>query len=329
MNSIQPKPVTIITGFLGAGKTTFLNALLTQNAKGKYAIIENEFGKESIDGELVVEVADSVFEMSSGCLCCSLNEDLVELLISLSGKAVNFEELIIETTGIADPASVGVPFLVDPLVTRYYELQRVVCVVDAQNIVYELASTEEARKQISFSDILLISKTDLITAEELEDTKNLLYKINPFATVLAITDGTYPIDEIMNFERNVEQVTVNEDTSVSKHKEHHHHSLSSLTLLFDDPFDLPKLHHTLMIFLAAQAKDIYRVKGIVYAQDEDRKVIVQSVAQYLSLSHGKHWEDDEIKRSRIVFIGKNLKSKGFERLLRQCLYKAEPDKIYK
>jgi len=326
MNTINPKPVTIITGFLGAGKTTFLNAILSGGKTGKYAIIENEFGKESIDGELVLEVADSIFEMSSGCLCCSLNEDLVELLISLSKKAVNFKELIIETTGIADPASIGVPFLVDPLVTRYYELQRVVCVVDAQNIAYELASTEEARKQISFSDILLISKTDIVNPNELDNIKSLLYNINPFAIVLFVTDGKYPIDSIMNFKRNVEQVTANEDPSLSKHKEHHHHGLSSLTFLFDDPFDLPKLHHTLMIFLAVQAKDVYRVKGILNAQDEDQKVIVQSVAQYLSLSHGKHWEDDEIKRSRIVFIGKDLQSKGFEKLLRQCLYKAELDK---
>ena len=323
MNSINPKPVTIITGFLGAGKTTFLNSVLTRSEAGKYAIIENEFGKESIDGELVVEVADSIFEMSSGCLCCSLNEDLVELLISLSKKAASFDELIIETTGIADPSSVAVPFLVDPLVTRYYELQRVVCVVDARSIVYELASTEEARKQISFSDILLISKTDLVTADELENIKGLLDNINPFATVLAIHNGKYPIDEIMNFRRNVDQIAAAENIGLSSHKEHHHHSLSSLTFSFDEPFDLPKLHHTLMVFLAVQAQDVYRVKGIFDAQDENHKIIIQSVAQYLSVSAGKQWTDDEVKRSRIVFIGKDLKSKGFEKLLRQCLYKEE------
>lgn len=318
MDKITPKPVTIITGFLGAGKTTFLKELLMATQKGKYAIIENEFGKESIDGELVMEVADDIFEMSSGCLCCSLNEDLVDLLISLSKEASRFEELIIETTGIADPSAIAVPFLVDPLVTRYYQLQRVICLVDARNIAHELATTEEARKQISFSDILLISKTDLVSPEELENLIALLQEINPFARIHTGRIGDYPHAEMMAFIRNKDAQL---HTQVAQHHEHHHHSLSSLTLTYDVPFDLPQLQHTLMVFLAVQAKDVYRVKGIIYGFGEKEKYILQSVADYLAISAAGEWKENEEKRSRIVIIGKNLKTKGFDKLLSHTLLK--------
>ncbi|WP_440135125.1 CobW family GTP-binding protein [Chitinophaga sancti] len=315
---LQTKPVTIITGFLGAGKTTFLNELLMAEKKGKYAIIENEFGKESIDGELVMEISDNIFEMSSGCLCCNLNEDLVDLLIDLSKKSGNFEELIIETTGIADPSSVALPFLIDPLVSRYYQLQRVICLVDARNIAHELATTEEARKQISFSDVLLISKTDLVTPEELAALQTLLKEINPFAVILSGTKEHFPHQEIMAYTRNQSEHYNGEEQT----KEKHHHSLSSLTLTFDEPFDIPKLKHTMMVFMAVQSADIYRVKGIVYGFGETEKFVLQSVAEYLAIAPGKPWEDGEVKRSKIVLIGKNLKMKGFEQLLSHALYAA-------
>ncbi|WPV64591.1 GTP-binding protein [Chitinophaga sp. LS1] len=316
MKQIQPKPVTIITGFLGAGKTTFLNELLIAEKRGKYAIIENEFGKESIDGELVMDISDNIFEMSSGCLCCNLNEDLVALLIDLSNKASAFEELIIETTGIADPSSVALPFLIDPVVTRYYQLQRVICLVDARNISYELATTEEARKQISFSDILLISKTDLVSDEELAGIHNLLKEINPFAIILSGTKDHFPHKEMMDYIRKQNEHYNGQETKTEKH----HHSLSSLTLTFDKPFDIPKLQHTMMVFMAVQAKDIYRVKGIVYGFGENEKYILQSVAEYLAMAPGNQWQEGEIRRSKIVFIGKNLKMKGFEQLLSHALY---------
>lgn len=319
MTEIQPKPVTIITGFLGAGKTTFLNELLMAGTKGKYAIIENEFGKESIDGELVMEISDNIFEMSSGCLCCNLNEDLVDLLIDLSKKSGNFEELIIETTGIADPSSVALPFLIDPLVTRYYKLQRVICLVDARNIAYELETTEEARKQISFSDVLLISKTDLVTDEELAALYTLLKEINPFAVILSGTKENFPHGEIMAYIRNQSE----HYNGPEKTTEKHHHSLSSLTLTFDEPFDIPKLKHTMMVFMAVQSADIYRVKGIVYGFGETEKFVLQSVAEYLAIAPGKAWEEEEVRKSKIVFIGKNLKLKGLEQLLNHALYSTQ------
>lgn len=320
MEKIQPKPVTIITGFLGAGKTTFLNELLMAGEKGKYAIIENEFGKESIDGELVMEISDNIFEMSSGCLCCNLNEDLVDLLVELSKKSGDFRELIIETTGIADPSAVALPFLIDPLVSRYYRLDRVICLVDARNIAYELETTEEARKQISFSDVLLISKTDLVSDEELVNIHALLKEINPFALILSGTKEHFPHREIMEFVRTNADHYTGEDVK----KEKRHHSLTSLTFTFDQPFDAGKLKHHLMVFMAVQSQDIYRVKGIVYGFGEQQKLVVQSVAEYLAISPGNQWGEGEIKRSRIVFIGRDLKMKGIEELLTLGLYSPRP-----
>lgn len=316
MGTIQPKPVTIITGFLGAGKTTFLNELLMAGKKGKYAIIENEFGKESIDGELVMEISDNIFEMSSGCLCCNLNEDLVDLLIDLSKKSANFEELIIETTGIADPSAVALPFLIDPLINRYYRLDRVICLVDARNITYELETTEEARKQISFSDALLISKTDLVSDEELVKIHTLLREINPFAMVLSGTREHFPHQELMGFVRTNADHYTGQDTN----KEKHHHSLTSLTFTFDEPFDIGKLKHQLMVFMAVQSQDIYRVKGIVYGFGEQQKIVLQSVAEYLAIAPGNPWGEEEVKKTRMVFIGRDLKMKGIGQLLTSALY---------
>lgn len=324
MTSRIPKPVTIITGFLGAGKTTFLNALLEYYRHRKFAIVENEFGQEGIDGELVIGADGSVFEMSDGCLCCSLNEDLVELLVSLTKRHREFDELIVETTGIADPASVALPFLTEPLIGRYFGLQRVICLVDARLIEKELAGTEEARRQISFSDLLLITKTDLVPPAYLEQLKALLANINPFATVLTGNKDEYPIDMIMQWKRDQAVDTVPPPPAHHHHHEHHHHDLSSLSFIFTEPFDIEKLGHALMVFLAVQARDVYRVKGIIHAEGHEEKIVVQSVADLLSISEGKPWNGREERSSRLVFIGKDLQSKGFEKLLGQCLIPQSP-----
>lgn len=314
------KPVTIITGFLGAGKTTFLNALIQHGKPERYAVIENEFGKESIDGQLVLGADAGIFELNNGCLCCTLNDDLVELLTRLSKESGTFDELIIETTGIADPATVALPFLTDQIVSRYYKLDRVICLVDARHIAKELADTDEARKQISFSDVLLITKTDLVTGAELEDVKSLLTAINPTARILTGNHEQYPIGRIREFLRE-DAHTFAQPVSCHSHQEHRHHSLSSLTFNFREVFEIEKLGHTLMVLLAVQSQDVYRVKGIIHAKGYHEKIIIQSVAELLSISKGQPWNDTEERISRIVFIGKSLKAKGFEDLLRKGFVK--------
>src|ERR1700754_303865 len=192
----EAKPVTILTGFLGAGKTTFLNALIAYKKGYKLAVIENEFGQEGIDGELVIRTDDNLFELNNGCLCFTLNEDFYSLLEVLWNGKDEFDELVIETTGIANPASVAAPFLTNASVPYYYKLKRVICLVDARNVEQQLRETEEARNQISFSDILLITKTDMVEGDKLADLEKLLRAINPFAVVPSGNRDRYPFDEI-------------------------------------------------------------------------------------------------------------------------------------
>lgn len=348
MNNNQPeiaKPVTIISGFLGAGKTTFLNEYIIYRKGKRPFIIENELGEEGIDAGLIVSPGTDVFELNNGCLCCSLNEDLFDLLNTLWKRNDEFDELIIETTGIADPATIAQPFLVFPEIEKCYKLERVICLVDAQQIDFQLEETEEARKQIVFADIILINKGDTVRKEHLSELEGLLRNINPFATILTgDKESGYPLEKIMTLTRNDfdGKITISDQPihhhipdhahshphnhPHASHDEFHHHSISSLSFVFDRPFNLDSLGHRLLVFLNLQAKNIYRVKGFIWANEEPQKVIVQSVANMLSITMGEKWPPEKMPRSRLVFIGKNLTSQGLEKMLAQCLDK---DFIYK
>lgn len=342
-----PIPVTILSGFLGAGKTTFLNAMIhsLRQSGRRTLVIENEYGQENIDSQLVIGADSGLFEFSGGCICCDLNDQLLELLLSLWQRRTEFDELIIETTGIADPATVALPFLTNPAIADTYQLTRIICLVDARLIEFQLQDTEEARRQISFSDILLITKTEELPRDQKEHILRLLNDLHPFALVLSgnRTDG-YPMEEIRYFlryeypeqDRLAEAIIPTENTHGGRahthdhhhgHEHHHHHDITSLSFRFSESFDLEELEFRLMIFLRAQPKDIYRVKGIVDAHGESQKIIVQSVAHYLGITEGQPWGKEEERVSRIVFIGRRLKPAGFEKMLRQCLFRGSDRKI--
>lgn len=341
MNNNQSKiakPVTIISGFLGAGKTTFLNEYITYREGIRPFIIENELGEEGIDAGLIVTPGTDVFELNNGCLCCSLNEDLFGLLDALWKRNDEFDELIIETTGIADPATIAQPFLVYPEIEKCYRLERIICIVDAQQIDFQLEETEEARKQIVFADIILINKRDTVRKGHLSGLEELLRNINPFAAILSgDKESGYPLEKIMTLNRNDFDGKVSTSGQSDKngevssniahihmhttHEEYHHHSISSLSFVFDRPFNLDLFGQRLLMFLNIQAKDIYRVKGFIWANEEPQKVIVQSVSNMLAITMGEKWPPEEMPKSRLVFIGKNLTSQGLKKMLAQCLDK--------
>jgi G3E family GTPase len=337
---IMKKPVTILTGFLGSGKTTFLNAILAEKKETKFAIIENEFGKEGIDGELVLKAEDDIVELNNGCLCCTLNDNLYDILNQLVDRKEKFDELIIETTGIADPAGVALPFISDS--NKVFQLKRVVCLVDAELIEEQLKETEEAIRQISFSDIIILNKTSSISPAYLQELTDLMLKLNPFAEIVTEKDKSFPIEAIFSMDRNSKALEKNkethgkcsgnhavEDTSVihSEKHDHHHHfahgDITSLSFRFEKPFDFQIIHHKLMAFLLFQSNGVYRFKGVFYIADHPNKVILQSVGKSLSISGGKEWGENEEKVSRIVFIGRNLKPQGFEKLLNGCFAKTD------
>ncbi|MFT4203619.1 MAG: GTP-binding protein [Chitinophagaceae bacterium] len=353
----QAKPVTILTGFLGAGKTTFLNALIKAFPEKRPIIVENEFGEENIDSELVIGAGDKVFSISDGCVCCSLNTELFELLRQLWANKEIFDELIIEATGIADPGFIAMPFVENPNMEQFYKLDRVICLVDAKFIENELKNTEEARKQIAFSDILLITKTDEVAAEKIEEIKHLLKDINPWASVLSGNNREgYPIAEIMQltrekidnavFEETHQQYAAQEEKEHQqvhekphhehghKHHEHehehhhehgescnhhsHHHDIESFSFKYTQPFDLEKLQDMLIDYLNAHENQIYRVKGFVDVAHLPNRLVVQLAGTILTVTDGQGWKAGEQRQSRLVFIGKGLKEETIDRLLQAC-----------
>ena len=315
----KPIPVSILTGFLGAGKTTLLNQLINDHPDKKFAIIENEFGEIGIDQDLVVGADEGIFEMANGCICCSLNEELTNLLVKLIRSEKSFDHLLIETTGIAEPDAVAASFLADPGVQNYFQLDGTICLVDAPTFKASLAEREEAKKQITFADHIIINKKSETSPEEVREISQILSGLNPFAS---ITEADYAKTDhpLLQLEAYIAETLESKLTKVSHH--HHHHSdVNTYSFIFDEPFDLLKLRHWINVLLMVQGSRIYRIKGVVNFQFKEERMIFQSVRQMHVFQQGKAWEAGEKRQSKLVFIGPGLKREAIERSLRTCLYK--------
>lgn len=332
------KKTNILTGFLGAGQTTFLNHLITNNTDIKYAIIENEFGEQNIDNDLIIRSSDDIVELNNGCLCCSLNDSLYEILSELYHRKDDFDELIIEATGIADPAGIAEPFLIHPDVKKTFKLVSTICIIDAEIVEDWLDETEEARKQIAFSDVLLIGKTDLVSPSYVDRLTAILKGINPLAQiVLKSNEGEYPKilhasqeslylsnkavgsehhhhDDLCNHHHD----HCDHDHKHHGHKTHSHTDIVTCSFVYDETFVMHKLHYRLMVLLNVQSKGLYRIKGIVYTDNPNEKLVVQSVGKRLSIEEIPE-TPEEPKTSKFVFIGRNLKPDGFLMLLQQSV----------
>ncbi|WMJ72615.1 GTP-binding protein [Cytophagaceae bacterium ABcell3] len=324
--NMQERPVTILTGFLGAGKTTFLNALIEVRKNQRFAIIENEFGEAGIDSELILRAEGDIVEMNNGCLCCTLNENLYEILNQLFHKEETFDELIIEATGIADPAGIALPFLNQPAIGKAFPLTRVICLVDAELIEDQLKENESCIQQISFSDIILINKTDRVNPRYVQELVKVLAKINPCAKVFAGNKDKFPLEAILSVEPhksigssytpNHGHGKKNNHQYTHHHHHHNHGDITSITFKFKEQFDFDRLYARLFAFLIFQAKDVYRIKGIIKCGDGEG-MIIQSVGKNISTK--KHPSSKECLESRIVFIGKGLEEKAYENMLRSCI----------
>ena len=218
-------PVTVLTGYLGAGKTTLLNRILSENHGQKYAVIVNEFGEIGIDNDLLVESDEEIFEMNNGCICCTVRGDLIRTVQNLMKRRGSFDAIIVETTGVADPAPVAQTFFMDDDVRAASRLDAVVAVVDARHVLQRLADTSEAEDQIAFADVVLINKTDLVTPEELAAVEARIHKINPYAVrhktercsidIAKVLDrGAFDLDRIL---------TLDPQFLNAGHGHHHHH----------------------------------------------------------------------------------------------------------
>ena len=350
-------PTTILTGFLGAGKTTLLNRILQEQHGYKIAVIENEFGQENIDNEILVQDSnEQIIEMNNGCICCTVRGDLIIALNTLMQRKqageLHFDRVIIETTGLANPGPVAQTFFVDEEVGLHYMLDAIVTVVDAKHGMMQLDEHEEAQRQVGFADKILLSKADLVSGEELAALKNRLVRINPRAAMCAVDFGKVAIAEVLDLkgfnlnaklELDPDFLRTEEDEHdhahehahehcdadckhehdhVHTHNHHHaHHSDDIAAFVYKStrPFNTEKLDYFLGGLVQVYGPRMLRYKGVLYMEHADRKVIFQGVHQIMGTDIGGKWADDEIKESKMVFIGKNLPKEIFIQGLEQCM----------
>ncbi len=335
MENTKKLPVTILTGFLGVGKTTFLNHILQENKNVRYAIIENEFGEQGIDGELVVHSDETIVELNNGCLCCTLNDNLYDILNELFDRREEFDEIIIEATGVADPTGLAQPFIAHPMVKKQFPLRGIVCLVDSLMIEEHLRETEEAKGQVAFCDVLLINKTDLVVEEQVDFLVEKLQQINPIAKIMLGNKNDFPSINFDQKNSKMEEIFLQTNPLISgveedqfpiqKPHSHHHHEhtkeINSQTFIFDKPFDPASLDRHLFVYLMFQSAGLYRMKGLFWIEGSDDQYLAQSVGKQLDFEVYRPWKPGETRKSMVVFIGKNLQREGLEKLLNRCLSK--------
>jgi len=320
-------PVTVLTGYLGAGKTTLLNRILSEPHGKKYAVIVNEFGEIGIDNDLIVGADEEVFEMNNGCVCCTVRGDLVRIIDGLMRRKGKFDAIIVETTGLADPAPVAQTFFMDDNVGRKAKLDAVVTVADAKWLKDRLKDAPEAKNQIAFADVILLNKTDLVAADELGEVEARIRGINPYAKLHkterckiplpeVLGRNAFDLDRILEIEPEFLGGQRDHDHDHDHDHAHHHHDgglkhyhdeeMQSLSLKFDKPLDPDKFFPWIQDLVQTEGPNILRCKGILSFKDDDERFVFQGVHMILDGDHQRPWQQGEKRESRIIFIGRKL-----------------------
>ncbi len=341
-------PVTVLTGYLGAGKTTLLNRILSEPHGKKYAVIVNEFGEIGIDNDLVVGADEEVFEMNNGCICCTVRGDLVRILDGLMRRRGKFDAVIVETTGLADPAPVAQTFFIDENIGRKTRLDAVVTVADAKWLSDRLKDAPEAKNQIAFADVILINKTDLVSKEQLGEIEARIRGINPYAKVHRTERAQIPLHEVLG--RNafdLDRILDIEPEFLADDDEHDHHAhghdhhdhghghehahkhgglkhyhdedMQSISLKSDKPLNPDKFFPWVQNLVQTEGPNILRCKGILSFKDDDDRFVFQGVHMILDGNHQRPWAKDEMRDSRIVFIGRNLPEEKIRQGFTDCI----------
>lgn len=334
-------PVTILTGFLGSGKTTLLKHILTEQHGKKIAVIENEFGEENIDNDILVQDnQENIVQMSNGCICCTIRGDLVEALNELweqrKNKKISFDRVVIETTGVANPGPVAQTFFMDDDVADHYVLDAVVTLVDAKHGQQQLTEHEEAQRQVGFADQIFITKTDLVSPAEVDALRARLMHMNPRAPIQGISKGVVPLEAVLDlkgFNLNAKldidphflESEDHDHSSCGHDHSHDHHGhaghtdrIQSFVFRSDKPFDHKKLEDFLGGILEVFGEKMLRYKGVLYVKGSGRKVVFQGVHQMMGSDLAGSW-GAEPKQTRMVFIGIDLPKDTLLAGLEGCL----------
>ena len=324
MKQEQMVPVTILTGFLGSGKTTLLNRILKEQHGSRIAVIENEFGEAGIDSELLVEdTEEQIVEMNNGCICCTVRGDLVRILGELKGKReakqLDFERIIIETTGMADPGPVAQTFFMDEDIGEYYLLDSIVTLVDAKHAQQQLDDFREAQEQVGFADRILLSKTDLVSEAEHEQLKTRLTKINPRAPIKAVHFGNTPLADILDIRGfNLNAILEIAPDFLEDEAHEHDDEVHSFVFRAEAPFDGERLEEFLSGMIQVYGPDLLRYKGVLWMKGKSQRVVFQGVHMMMGGDMGKPWGREK-KQSVMVFIGRKLPKDLFLAGMKECL----------
>ena len=345
-------PVTVLTGYLGAGKTTLLNRILTEDHGRKFAVIVNEFGEIGIDNDLVVGADEEVFEMNNGCICCTVRGDLIRIIEGLLKRRGKFDAILVETTGLADPAPVAQTFFVDADVREAARLDAVVTIADAKWLAERLKDAPEAKNQIAFADVIILNKTDLVGPDELDEVEARIRAINPYAKLHKTVNCAVPLDAVLG--RNafdLQRILEIEPEFLNgandhddhhdhdhdhahghhgHHDEHDHHAshglkhyhdedMQSVALSIEGDIDPEKFMPWLQDYVQREGASILRAKGILAFKDEPKRFVFQGVHMLLDGDLQRDWKPEEKRVSRLVFIGRNLKEDEITRGFMSCV----------
>jgi G3E family GTPase len=344
--SIGLIPATILTGFLGSGKTTLLKRVLSEAHGQKIAVIENEFGEENIDNDiLVADTNEQIIQMNNGCVCCTIREDLRTTLNDLAEKRrkgeLQFDRVVIETTGLADPGPVAQTFFMDDEIAESYLLDSILTLVDAKHAGSQLDTRQEARRQVGFADQIFLSKTDLVDSAEVDALAHRLKHMNPRAPQSRVHFGEVPIASVfdlrgfnLNAKLEIDPEFLSADDHGHHHHDHdhvhgehcdhpHHHAhdddVKSFVFRADRAFNAAKLEDFLGSIVQVYGPKMLRYKGVLYMKGADRKVVFQGVHQLMGSDMGPKWLPGEKKQSKMVFIGLDLPREILEQGLAGCL----------
>ena len=338
-------PVTVLTGFLGSGKTTLLNHILSSTEHNmKFAVIENEFGDIGIDENIIVESSEeSIIEVMNGCICCTVRGDLTELLDDMYGKIKDFDGVLIETTGLADPAPVAQTFFVDERVTDRYKLDGIITVVDAKHIIPRIEEEKpegvenEAVEQLAFADRILLNKIDLVSEDEIKEVERKIKSINGSAPILHTENSLIDPEELINIGSfDLEKTLEMDPEFLDTDAEHEHDQrVTSMSSKFEGELNVNKLERWIGNLMQTKAEDLFRYKGVLAVKGMDQKFVFQGVHMLFGGSFSEEiglWKENEKRECRFVFIGRNLDHEELEKGLMDCkaeeLRFSEGDVVY-
>ncbi|MCX5480806.1 GTP-binding protein [Kaistia geumhonensis] len=353
-NAETQVPVTVLTGYLGAGKTTLLNRILSENHGKRYAVVVNEFGEIGIDNDLIVESDEEIYEMNNGCVCCTVRGDLIRVVEGLMKRPGQFDGILVETTGLANPAPVAQTFFMDEDVRAKSRLDAVVTVADALNLLKRLDDAPEAEEQIAFADVVLLNKIDLVSAEQLAAVERRIREINPHATIhrtersavdldKVLDRGAFDLDRILSLDPEFLEADEHDHDHDHHHHDHdhdhdhhhhdhdhdhhHHHHPRHDNAVFSvslrgGTLDPQKFFPWIQEITQVEGANILRLKGILAMDRDPDRYVVQGVHMIIEGTHQRPWRDDEKRESRLVFIGRKLNEEAIRKSFEACLVKA-------